>query len=89
MKKNKILINTIDGKYPIYIGENLIYRLGSILAKNSVKSSKFLLVIDNKIPKKLIKSIKKSLKNKCLTVYFTSNEKNKSQKSCEKTKNRS
>ncbi len=87
MKKNKILINTIDGKYPIYIGENLIYRLGSILAKNSVKSSKFLLVIDNKIPKKLIKSIKKSLKNKCLTVYFTSNEKNKSQKSVDKILN--
>jgi len=84
MKKNKIFVKTIDGNYPILIGKNLINNLPQILKKKFIFSSKFLLVVDNNIPNKFIRIIKKSFKNKIIIFYFSSNEKNKSQKSVDK-----
>ena len=84
MKVKKILINTSDGRYPILIGKNLSHNLGIHLKKNKIFSSKFLLVIDNKVPDKLINKVKKSLKKKTYLIFLKSSEKNKSQKNVEK-----
>ena len=59
MKNRKIIINTNENKYPILIGKNLSFKLGSILSKNSITPSKILFIIDNKVPKKIISKITK------------------------------
>ena len=51
MKIIKLQINTKNHKYPIIIGSGLITKISKLLNNNSVKFSKCLLVIDNKIPK--------------------------------------
>ena len=84
MKIKKILVNTIDGKYPILIGKDITPRLKNILDKNNIFSTKILLVIDNKVPSAIIKKIKKSFKKKIFLFYLTSNERNKSQKNVDK-----
>jgi len=80
MKNNKIFINTKNNSYPILIGSNLINNLRKTLKKYSIKSSKYLVVIDKNVPKKFIKIIKKNLNKKFILIKFTSNEKNKNQK---------
>ena len=87
MKVKKIIINTSDGKYPILIGKNLSHNLGNHLKNNKIYSSKFLLVIDNKVPVEFINKIKKSLKKKTYLIFLKSSEKNKSQKNVEKITN--
>ena len=77
MKTRKITVNTKSGRYPIIIGSNLIKNLKRILIKNSVKSSNYLFVVDSKIPKKVINSLKKNFRQKIIFYKFTSNEKNK------------
>ena len=84
MKVKKILVNTIDGKYPILIGKNITPRLNDILNRNNIFFTKILLVIDNKVPSAIIKKIKKSFKKKIFLFYLTSNERNKSQKNVDK-----
>ncbi len=84
MKIKKISIKTSEGKYPILIGKELSLKLGSLLKKNNILSSKVLLVVDNKIPAKNIQKIKKSLKKKIFLIFLKSNEKNKSQKNVDK-----
>ena len=81
MKNRKIIINTNEGRYPILIGKNISFSLGSILNQNSILPSKILFVIDAKVPKKIVAKILKSIKKKYQIFYFNSSEKNKSQKS--------
>ena len=77
MKIRKININTKNRKYPILIGSNLIKNLKNILKNNSINSSKYLLVIDTKVPKKLVELTKKNLAAKTIIYRFASSEKNK------------
>ena len=78
MKKIKINIKTKTSNYPIIIGSGLINNLTKIFNDNSIKFSKCLLVIDNKIPKNFINKVLKSLKNKKKIIsYFNASEKNK------------
>ena len=85
MKPIKLIIKTKTQKYPILIGYNLILGLSKTIKKNSIKFEKCLLVIDKKVPKKIVNKIKKSLINKKVYVYFISaTEKNKNQKTVEK-----
>ncbi len=78
----KLLVNTTSGNYPIIIGSNIISKISSILTKNYIKFNNCLLIIDNKVPKKMISIIKKSIKNKKIYIHlFKANEKNKDQKS--------
>jgi len=81
MKKNKILVNTNNGSYPILIGIGLINNLKKILNSYSIKSYKYLIIFDKNIPKKYIQTIKKSIQKKTFFVKFSSSEKNKNQKS--------
>ena len=85
MKPIKLIIKTKTQKYPILIGYNLILGLSKTIKKNSIKFEKCLLVIDKKVPKKIVNKIKRSLINKKVYVYFISaTEKNKNQKTVEK-----
>ena len=78
MKKIKINVKTKTSKYSIIIGSNLINNLSKIFNENLITFNKCLLVIDNKIPKKFINKILKSLNNKKKIIYkFNANEKNK------------
>ncbi len=85
MKKIKINVKTKNSNYPIIIGSGLIKKLSKVFDDNSLKFNKCLLIIDNKIPKKFINKIIKSLKNKEKTIcYFNASEKNKSMVSINK-----
>ena len=85
MKIIKLQINTKNHKYPIIIGSGLITKISKLLNNNSVKFNKCLLVIDNKIPKKLINKIFKSLQKKqTITHFFNASEVNKNQSSVNK-----
>tara|TARA_A100001011_G_scaffold44196_1_gene41429 strand:- start:240 stop:1346 length:1107 start_codon:yes stop_codon:yes gene_type:complete len=78
MKVAKLIIKTIDQKYPIFIGSNLISKLSKILNNNSIKFEKCLLVIDRNVPYTMIKKIRNSIKNKKVFTYtLKANEKNK------------
>jgi len=78
MKKIRINVKTKASNYSIIIGSGLINDLSKIFNDNSIKFDKCLLIIDNKIPKKFINKIIKSLKKKKKIIYyFNANEKNK------------
>ena len=55
MKKNKILVNTNNGSYPILIGMGLINNLKKILNSYSIKSSKYLIIFDKIFQKNILK----------------------------------
>jgi len=88
MKQFKLNINTKNQKYPIIIGRGLYNNLPKLLAKNSVSFNKCLIVIDNKIKKKIILRILNKFNKKDKIVYlFKANEKNKNQKNVDKILN--
>ena len=74
----KLNIRTVSENYPIIIGSNIIKNLGLYLNKNSIFFNQCLLVIDKKVPKKMISKINKALKRKKIFKFlFNANEKNK------------
>tara|TARA_B100000963_G_scaffold330059_1_gene319891 strand:+ start:924 stop:2024 length:1101 start_codon:yes stop_codon:yes gene_type:complete len=78
MRQIKLEVKTKSQKYPIIIGSNLHKNTGNILKKNLINFNKCFLIIDKKIPKKLILNIKKSLKKKEIYIYlFNATEANK------------
>ena len=85
MKPIKLIINTSSETYPIIIGSNLIKDLSKILRNNSFNSKKYFLLIDKKVPKKLVNIITKSLDKKdTIRYFFISSEKNKNQRNINK-----
>ena len=85
MSTIKLQINTIDHRYPIFIGSGLITKLSKLLNGSSIKFTKCLLVIDSKVPKTLINKILKSLPKKQTIIHmFNANELNKNQLSVNK-----
>ena len=81
MNLRKIIVNSQSQRYPIFIGQNIISKLSSIIKKNSIKFNNCLLVVDKNVPKKMTLLIKKSLKNKKIFIhYIKANEVNKNQK---------
>ena len=68
MKEIKLIIKTNTEKYPVIIGSNLIYNLGRIIKKNSIKFNKCLVVFDKNVPKSKISIIKKCCKLANVTV---------------------
>ncbi len=78
MKIIKLNVKTKSDNYPIIIGSNIISNLSLYLNKNSINFSQCLLIIDEKVPKKMISKIIKSLKKKKISKFtFRANEKNK------------
>ena len=81
----KLQVKTDSQRYPIIIGNNVINKITKILKENSINFNQCLIVIDNKVPKKLIEKILKLLpKNKTTIYFFTASEANKNQKSINK-----
>ena len=78
----KLQIKTGDKKYPIIIGKNILKNFPKILKNNSINFNQCLVVIDNKIPKKLInRTLKFFSKRKTSIHFFRATEMNKNQKS--------
>ena len=74
----KLNIKTKSQNYPIIIGKNIIKNLASYLNENSIDFNQCLLIIDKKVPTKMISMITQSLKEKKLSKFlFNANEKNK------------
>jgi 3-dehydroquinate synthase len=85
MKIIKLETKTSSEKYPILIGPGIVNSLAKLLKKNSINFTKCLIIIDYKVPKKLvIKALKMLPKKKTTTQYFHANEINKNQKSVNK-----
>ena len=81
MKPIKLIVKTKSENYPIIIGSNLIKDLASHLKKNSINFNKCLLIIDDKVPRKMITKLTRSLKGKKVSKFlFKANEKNKNYK---------
>ncbi len=88
MKKFKLTINTKSQKYPIIIGRGLLNNIPKLLKKNSINFSKCLIVIDNKLNKKILFKILNKFNKKSIFIYlFNANEKNKNQKNVNKMLN--
>ena len=64
MKTIKLNIKTKSENYPMIIGSNIIKDLSLYLNESSINFSQCLLIIDKKIPNKIISKITKSLKKK-------------------------
>ena len=87
MKNKKILINTKDSNYNIYIGSNLIAQINKILKKDKINAKNFLIIYDSKVPFKIINTLRKKIKENIIFHKFYSSEKNKNQKSVNKILN--
>jgi len=78
----KLLVKTGNQKYPIFIGNNILNKLKTILKKNLINFNQCLVIVDKNVPNILVDKILNSLpKKKILLHYFNSSEKNKDQKS--------
>jgi len=78
MKKNKIIVTTKSKIYPIFFGNNILNTTGNIIKKNLPNVKKICIISDNKIPKKFLKILTKSLRKYKIKVYkLTANEKTK------------
>ena len=78
MKTMKLIVKTDTQNYPIIIGSNLISKFPLLIKNSSIQFNKCLLVVDKKIPKKMIFKLKNSLKKKKIYLYFiNAKEKNK------------
>ena len=81
----KLLINTKEKQYPIYIGKNNCYNIVKILSENNIKSKNVIIIYDKNIPKKIIFKIKRRIGNINISFHkFIFNEKNKSMRTVEK-----
>ena len=72
MKPISLKIKTKSNNYPIMIGSNIVKNLSLYLNKNSISFNQCLLVIDKKVPTKMVSKITKSLnkKKKYLNFYL-------------------
>ena len=74
----KLNIETKTQKYPILIGNRISANISKILKSYAINFNRCLLVVDRNVPKKLVSTIRKSLKNKVsYNYYFKANELNK------------
>ena len=70
MKPIKLNVKTKSENYPIIIGSGIIRNLGVYLNKNSINFNQCLLIIDKKVPKKMISKLTRSLKGKKITKFL-------------------
>ena len=85
MKPINLTLKTKLETYKIIIGSNLVKDLPKLFIKNSINFDNCLLIIDKKVPKRMISKITKSLnKKKIIKFFFNANEKNKNQKNLNK-----
>ena len=79
MKNTKLIVKTKSKTYPIYFGNNILYKTGWLIKKNLPSVKKICIISDNKLPKLLLKKLIKSLKKYELKIYkLSANERTKS-----------
>tara|TARA_B110000438_G_scaffold241109_1_gene240100 strand:+ start:772 stop:1884 length:1113 start_codon:yes stop_codon:yes gene_type:complete len=79
MKSSKFIVKTKSKTYPIYFGNNILRKTGDLIQNNLTDVKKICVIADNKIPRKLLKTLIKSLKKYEVKIYkLTANEKTKS-----------
>jgi len=84
----KLHIKTNNQKYPIVIGSGVVNKILKLLKENSINFNQCLLVVDNKVPKNMLKKILRLLPTNQTTVhYFKASELNKNQRSVDKILN--
>ena len=85
MSSVKLQVKTINQKYSIIIGNNILNKIQYFLKESLINFNQCLVVIDNNVPKKLINKALSSLPKKKTTLhYFSASEKNKNQKNVDK-----
>ena len=74
MKLNKININTLNQKYQVIIGNNILNNIQKLLKESSINYNQSLIVVDKKVPvnliKKILASLKKKPKNEASFIFF-------------------
>ena len=81
----KLQINTGNQTYPIFIGNNILNKIQSILKENLINFNQCLVIIDKNVPKKLVNKALNSLPKKKISLhYFSASEKNKNQRNVDK-----
>ncbi len=76
MKESRIIVKTKNKNYPIIIGENILGKIGNLINTQAPNCKKIALIIDSKIPKKILAQVKKSIKNfNSLYIKLNTNEK--------------
>ena len=79
MKTIKLNIKTKTKNYPIYFGDNILNKIGKLVKENLPDVKKICIISDNKLPKKLLSELLKSLKSYDIKLFkLSANEKNKS-----------
>jgi len=79
MRTIKLNVKTKTKNYPIYFGDNILSKTGKLIKKNLPATKKISIISDNKLPKKILIKLLKSLKNYDVKVFkLSANEKNKS-----------
>ena len=79
MKTIKLNIKTKTKNYPIYFGDNIINKTGNLIKKNLPGVKKICVISDNRLPRKLLAKLIKSLKSYDVKLFkLSANEKNKS-----------
>ena len=79
MRTIKLNIRTKTKNYPIYFGDNILNKTGKLIKKNLPDVKKVSIVSDNKLPKKLLTKLLRSLKSYDVKLFkLSANEKNKS-----------
>tara|TARA_B100000700_G_scaffold15992_1_gene15899 strand:- start:5009 stop:6121 length:1113 start_codon:yes stop_codon:yes gene_type:complete len=81
MKNTKLIVKTKSKIYPIYFGNKILSKIGTLLKNNLPGVKKVCIISDNKLPKILLKTLNKSLKKYEVKIYkLHSSEKIKSLK---------
>ena len=79
MKPIKLNVKTKTKNYPIYFGDNIINKTGKLIKKNLPDVKKVSIISDNKLPKKLLTKLLRSLKSYDVQLYkLNASEGNKS-----------
>ena len=78
MRTIKLNVKTKTKNYPIYFGDNILNKTGKLIKKNLPNVKKVSIVSDNKLPKKLLTKLLRSLKSYDVKLFkLSANEKNK------------
>ena len=81
MKIKEIRLKDFNYEYSVLIGTNILHVLDKRIKSLCPKTIKIALIVDKKVPKKIVRNIKKKLNNyKLLTLPFHASEKSKSLK---------
>ena len=63
MNKFKLIIRTNNQSYPIIIGENILIKTNNYIKSQIPNCKKIALIIDSKVPKKIVTQVKYALKD--------------------------